>query len=53
MRNRQTTGPEGVGTVQVYGAYQQALPETKAEHIVAKPGDILPVKGMRVEVEAQ
>jgi competence protein ComEC len=48
--NRQTGGPEGVATVQVYGDYMKALPGTKAEHIVAKPGDILPVKGMRVEV---
>jgi beta-lactamase superfamily II metal-dependent hydrolase len=48
--NRQTTGPEGVSTVQVYGAYQNALPGTKAEHLVGKPWDVLPVKGMRVQV---
>ena len=48
--NRQTEGAEGKSTVAVYDAYQKVLPDSHAEHLTAKPGDVLPVKGMHVEV---
>jgi hypothetical protein len=48
--NRQTEGAEGKGTVAVYDAYQKVLAESHAEHLTVKPGDVLPVKSMRVEV---
>ena len=37
-------------TVASWTAYQKVLADAHAEHMVAKPGDVLPVKGMRVEV---
>jgi beta-lactamase superfamily II metal-dependent hydrolase len=37
-------------TVAAWTAYQKVLAEGHAEHLVAKPGDVLPVKGMHVEV---
>jgi competence protein ComEC len=48
--NRQTEGAEGKATVAVYDAYQKVLADTHAEHLTVKPGDVLPVKGMHVEV---
>ncbi|MGA1982575.1 MAG: MBL fold metallo-hydrolase [Acidobacteriaceae bacterium] len=48
--NRQTEGAEGKATVAVYDAYQKVLAEGHAEHLTVKPGDVLPVKGMKVEV---
>ena len=40
----------GASTVAGYNAYQKVLAEGKAEHLTVKPGDVLPVKGMHVEV---
>jgi competence protein ComEC len=40
----------GAPTVAAYAAYQKVLADGKYEHLVAKPGDVLPVKGMKVEV---
>jgi beta-lactamase superfamily II metal-dependent hydrolase len=37
-------------TEQGYEAYQKILATEKYKHIVAKPGDVLPVKGMKVLV---
>ena len=37
-------------TVQVWDAYQKLLATGKYKHIVAKPGDELPIKGMHVTV---
>ena len=34
----------------VYGAYQQLLSSGKYKHIVAKPGQVLPITGMQVRV---
>jgi beta-lactamase superfamily II metal-dependent hydrolase len=48
--NRQTEGGEGRATVAVYDAYQKVLADGHVQHQVVKPGDVLPVKGMRVEV---
>ena len=48
--NRQTEGAEGKATVAVYDAYQKVLADGHAEHLTVKPGDVLPVKGMHVEV---
>src|SRR5579862_158591 len=45
--NRQTTDST---TVQVDAAYRQLLATGRYKHIVGKPGDVLPVKGMRVIV---
>lgn len=36
-------------TVDGWEAYQKVLADGHYEHLIAKPGDILPVKGMRVE----
>jgi beta-lactamase superfamily II metal-dependent hydrolase len=45
--NRETTnGP----TVQGWQAYQQVLGTGKFKRITAKPGDVLPIQGMRVSV---
>ncbi|MCU1315668.1 MAG: beta-lactamase domain protein [Candidatus Acidoferrum typicum] len=45
--NRETTdGP----TVQDWKAYQQVLGTGKFKRITAKPGDVLPIQGMRVSV---
>ena len=40
----------GEVTVAAWTAYQQVLAEGHAEHLVVKPGDVLPVKAMKVEV---
>src|SRR6266481_4134263 len=45
--NRETT--DGV-TVQDWKAYQQVLGTGKFKRITAKPGDVLPIQGMRVSV---
>lgn len=37
-------------TVAGWNAYQEALPAAHAQHLVVRPGDVLPVKAMRVEV---
>ena len=37
-------------TQQIWGAYQQVLASGKYKHIVARPGDILPITGMKVTV---
>jgi competence protein ComEC len=45
--NRETTsGP----AVQGWQAYQQVLGKGKSKRITAKPGDVLPIQGMRVSV---
>ena len=49
--NREGASVEGgPPTVASWNAYQKVLADGKYEHMVAKPGDVLPVKGMRVEV---
>jgi len=45
--NRETTDAP---TVHDYEAYQQVLATGKYKHIVAKPGDVLPIEGMHAEV---
>jgi len=45
--NRETTDK---ATVQVWEAYQQLLASGKYKHIVAKPGDSLPIRGMQATV---
>lgn len=45
--NRQTSDPETEG---VYEAYQRVIATGKYRHILAHPGMILPIRGMRVEV---
>jgi competence protein ComEC len=42
--------PGGGATVAAWTAYQKLLAEGHAQHLVVKPGDVLPVKAMRVEV---
>ena len=49
--NREGASVEGgPPTVASWEAYQKVLADGKYQHLVAKPGDVLPVKGMRVEV---
>jgi competence protein ComEC len=49
--NRESEPVAGGGpTVAGWTAYQKVLADTHAEHLVVKPGDVLPVKGMHVEV---
>src|ERR1019366_7765166 len=49
--NRETADVQGgKSTIAGYDAYQKVLAESHAEHLVAKPGDVLPVKAMKVEV---
>jgi beta-lactamase superfamily II metal-dependent hydrolase len=49
--NRESEAVQGgVTTVAGYDAYQKILAAGHAEHLVVKPGDVLPVKSMRVEV---
>jgi competence protein ComEC len=38
------------GNTRVYAAYQQLLSSGKYKHIVAKPGEVLPITGMQVRV---
>lgn len=45
--NRETTDAP---TVAVWEAYQKVLATGKFKHLIAKPGDVLPIRGMRVEV---
>ena len=45
--NRETTD---AATVDVWQAYQKVLASGKFEHLVAKPGDTLPIQGMQVTV---
>ena len=40
----------GASTIAGYDAYQKVLAEGHAEHLTVKPGDVLPVKAMQVEV---
>jgi len=49
--NRESEAVQGGGsTVAGWTAYQKVLADGHAEHLVVKPGDVLPVKEMRVEV---
>jgi beta-lactamase superfamily II metal-dependent hydrolase len=49
--NREDASVEGSKpTIAGYDAYQKVLADTHAEHLTVKPGDVLPVKGMHVEV---
>jgi beta-lactamase superfamily II metal-dependent hydrolase len=40
----------GASTVAGYNAYQKVLADTHADHLTAKPGDVLPIKAFHVEV---
>ena len=40
----------GASTVTAWNAYQKVLADGHAEHLVVKPGDVLPVKAFHVEV---
>jgi competence protein ComEC len=49
--NRESEAVQGgASTVAGWTAYQKVLADGHAEHLVVKPGDVLPVKAMRVEV---
>ena len=49
--NRESEAVQGgASTVAGWNAYQKVLTDGHAEHQVVKPGDVLPVKAMRVEV---
>ena len=49
--NRETPEIQGSApTIRGYDAYQKVLADGHPEHLTAKPGDVLPVKGMHVEV---
>ena len=49
--NRETAEIQGSApTIKGFVAYQKVLADGHAEHLTAKPGEVLPVKGMRVEV---
>jgi beta-lactamase superfamily II metal-dependent hydrolase len=49
--NRETAEVQGgASTIAGYEAYQKVLADGHAEHVTVKPGDVLPVKAMRVEV---
>jgi competence protein ComEC len=49
--NRESAAVPGGGpTVAGWTAYQKVLADGHAEHMVAKPGDVLPVRAMHVEV---
>ncbi len=49
--NRETPDIQGSApTIAGFNAYQKVLANSQAEHLTAKPGDVLPVKGMHVEV---
>jgi competence protein ComEC len=45
--NRETGKP---GNSQVFAAYEQLVSSGKYKHIVAKPGEVLPIPGMQVRV---
>jgi len=49
--NREDATVQGGGsTIAGYNAYQKVLADTHTEHLTVKPGDVLPVKMMHVEV---
>jgi competence protein ComEC len=49
--NRESEAVDGgAATVRSWNAYQKVLADGHAEHLVVKPGDVLPVKAMHVEV---
>jgi competence protein ComEC len=49
--NRETPDVQGSApTIAGYEAYQKLLAEGHSQHLVAKPGDVLPVKMMHIEV---
>jgi hypothetical protein len=49
--NRETPDVQGSApTIAGYEAYQKVLAEGHAQHLVVKPGDVLPVKMMRIDV---
>jgi competence protein ComEC len=49
--NRESAAMAGGGaTVATWTAYQKVLAEGHAEHLVVKPGDVLPVKAMKVKI---
>src|ERR1019366_3382764 len=49
--NRESEAVQGgASTVAGWTAYQKVLADGHAEHLVVKPGDVLPVKAMHVEV---
>jgi competence protein ComEC len=49
--NRESAAMPGGGpTVEGWNAYQKLLSNGHSEHLVVKPGDVLPVKGMHVKV---
>jgi competence protein ComEC len=49
--NRESAAMPGGGpTVEGWNAYQKLLSSGHSEHLVVKPGDVLPVKGMHVKV---
>ena len=49
--NRESEAVQGgASTVAGWTAYQKVLADSHAEHLVVKPGDVLPVKAMHVEV---
>jgi beta-lactamase superfamily II metal-dependent hydrolase len=49
--NRESEAVQGGGpTVAGWNAYQKVLTNGHAEHLVVKPGDVLPLKSMHVEI---
>jgi len=42
--------PDNAATVREWHAYQAVLATGKYKHITAKPGDVLPIKGMRATI---
>ena len=49
--NRETADVQGgASTIAGYDAYQKVLADSHAEHLTVKPGDVLPIKAMHVEV---
>jgi len=49
--NRETADVQGgASTITGYNAYQKVLADSHAEHMAVKPGDLLPIKGLHVEV---
>ncbi len=49
--NRETADVQGgASTIAGYNAYQKVITDSHAEHLTVKPGDVLPLKAMHVEV---
>ncbi|HEY4380734.1 MAG TPA: MBL fold metallo-hydrolase [Acidobacteriaceae bacterium] len=49
--NRESESVQGgASTVAGWNAYQKVLADGHAEHLVVKPGDLLPLKSLRVEI---